>query len=52
MGRLMAMPAAQGLFHRAAIQSGAMDRRGNSRAPDSKLALALLDELGLVIGEG
>ncbi|MCX6903214.1 MAG: carboxylesterase family protein [Verrucomicrobia bacterium] len=44
---LMAMPAAQGLFHRAAVQSGAMERRGNSRAPDSKLALALLEELGL-----
>jgi para-nitrobenzyl esterase len=44
---LMAMPAAQGLFHKAAVQSGAPDRRGNSRVPDSKLALALLEELGL-----
>jgi para-nitrobenzyl esterase len=44
---LMAMPAAQGLFHKAAVQSGAMDRRGNNRVPDSRLALALLEELGL-----
>ena len=44
---LMAMPAAQGLFHKAAVQSGAMDRHGNSTAPNSKLALALLKELGL-----
>jgi para-nitrobenzyl esterase len=44
---LMAMPAAKGLFHKAAVQSGAMDRQGNSGVPDSKLAVALLDELGL-----
>ena len=44
---LMAMPAAKGLFHRAGVQSGAMDRPGNSSVPDSKLAVALLDELGL-----
>jgi para-nitrobenzyl esterase len=44
---LMAMPAAQGLFHRAVIQSGAMDRNGNRRIPDGKVALALLNELGL-----
>ncbi|HTV62321.1 MAG TPA: carboxylesterase family protein [Verrucomicrobiae bacterium] len=44
---LMAMPAAKGLFHKAAVQSGAMDKRGNSRVPDSKLAIALLNELGL-----
>ena len=44
---LMAMPAAKGLFHKAAVQSGAMDRQGNSRVSDSKLAIALLDELGL-----
>jgi para-nitrobenzyl esterase len=44
---LMAMPAAQGLFHKAAVQSGAMERRGNSRVADSKLALALIEDLGL-----
>src|ERR1017187_4068088 len=44
---LMAMPAAKGLFHKAAVQSGAMDRPGNRRVPDSNLAIALLDELGL-----
>jgi para-nitrobenzyl esterase len=44
---LMAMPAVQGIFHKAAVQSGAMDRSGNSRVPDTKLALALLEELGL-----
>src|ERR1017187_7730573 len=44
---LMAMPAAKGLFHKAAVQSGAMGRQGNSSVPDSKLGIALLDELGL-----
>ncbi len=44
---LMAMPAAKGLFHRAGVESGAMDRPGNSSKPDSRLAIALLDELGL-----
>ena len=44
---LMAMPAAKGLFHKASVQSGAMDRSGNSSVPDSNLAVALLDELGL-----
>jgi para-nitrobenzyl esterase len=44
---LMAMPAAKGLFHKAAVQSGALGRQGNSGVPDSKLAIALLDELGL-----
>ncbi len=42
---LMAMPAAQGLFHKAAIQSGSP--RGNSKTPESKMAIALLDELGI-----
>jgi para-nitrobenzyl esterase len=44
---LMAMPAAQGLFHKAAVQSGAEGRKGNSSVPNTKLAVALLDELGL-----
>ena len=43
-GTLMAMPAAKGLFHRAAIQSGSTLRQ---QAPDNaaKLARAFLDEL-------
>lgn len=42
---LMAMPAAQGLFHRAAVQSGAVVRH---RTPDraAKLTEAVLRELG------
>jgi para-nitrobenzyl esterase len=46
VGVLMAMPAAKGLFHRAAIQSGSSLRQ---LTPDSsaKLAVATLAELGL-----
>ena len=42
---LMAMPAAKGLFHKAAVQSGSS--AGPGRAPDSKLAIAILDQLGI-----
>lgn len=46
VGVLMAMPAAKGLFHRAAIQSGSSLRQS---PPDrsAKLAAGLLTELGL-----
>jgi para-nitrobenzyl esterase len=43
---LLAMPAAQGLFHRAAIQSGAW-LRGVPREQATASAKALLDELGI-----
>jgi para-nitrobenzyl esterase len=46
VGVLMAMPAAKGLFHRAAIQSGSSLRQAT---PDrsAKLAAGILQELGL-----
>jgi para-nitrobenzyl esterase len=43
---LLAMPAAQGLFHRAAIQSGSW-LRGVEREGANHTAQALLDELGI-----
>ena len=43
---LMAMPAAKGLFHKAAIQSGSALRQ-NSAEDSGRLAAALLNELGL-----
>ena len=42
---LMAMPAAKGLFHRAAIESGSQLRQSNPEDSE-KLAAALLDVLG------
>ena len=45
---LLAMPAAQGLFHRAAIQSGAW-LRGVPREDATRSAKALLDELGISV---
>ncbi len=44
---LLAMPAAQGLFHRAAVQSGAW-LRGIERDDANRTAKALLDELGII----
>ena len=43
---LLAMPAARGLFHRAAVQSGAW-LRGIEREDANRTAKALLDELGI-----
>ena len=43
---LMAMPAAQGLFHRAIVQSGA-NVRGVSRADATKTAETLMAKLGV-----
>ena len=47
---LLAMPAAQGLFHRAVIQSGAAIRL-STRERATALAEAVLKELGLAKGE-
>jgi para-nitrobenzyl esterase len=46
VGVLMAMPAAKGLFHRAAIQSGSSLRQSSPES-SAKLAAATLSELGL-----
>jgi para-nitrobenzyl esterase len=46
VGVLMAMPAAKGLFHRAAIQSGSSLRQLSPEA-SAKLAAATVAELGL-----
>lgn len=46
VGALMAMPAAQGLFHRAIVESGA-SLRGTARVVASRSAEALLTTLGL-----
>src|SRR5205085_2397971 len=46
VSHLMAMPAAKGLFHRAAVESGATLRSG-SRENSSKLTMALLEELNI-----
>ncbi|HLJ50561.1 MAG TPA: carboxylesterase family protein [Bryobacteraceae bacterium] len=46
VGALMAMPAAKGLFHRAAVQSGSMLRAGVPE-DSTKLASAVLAELDL-----
>jgi para-nitrobenzyl esterase len=46
VGTLMAMPAAQGLFHRAAIESGSSLRQAPPEN-SAKLAAAVLSELGL-----
>jgi para-nitrobenzyl esterase len=43
---LLAMPSAQGLFHKASIQSGGAPTVGRKEAA-SKLAKALLEELGI-----
>ena len=42
----MAMPAAKGLFHRAAVESGASLRSGSAENA-AKLAAAVLEELGI-----
>ncbi len=46
VGTLMAIPAAKGLFHRAAIQSGSMLRAGTPEDSE-QLAMAVLSELDL-----
>jgi para-nitrobenzyl esterase len=43
---LMAMPAAQGLFHRAVVQSGSNLRSGSAENA-ARMAAAVLDELGI-----
>jgi para-nitrobenzyl esterase len=48
---LLAMPSAKGLFHSAAIQSGA-GLRGGTREAANKTAETLLKELGLKPGQG
>ncbi len=47
---VMAMPSAKGLFHRAVIHSGPGLRAGTPEA-SNRLALAVLDELGLSRGQ-
>jgi len=44
---LMAMPAAQGLFHKAIVQSGTLRHLAGSRLQRTRLAQALLEDLGL-----
>ena len=46
VGTLMAMPSAQGLFHRAIVQSGSM-LRALSQEKSRELAEAIVGELGL-----
>lgn len=46
VGTLMVMPAAKGLFHRAAVQSGSLLQMA-SHDDTGRLARAVLDELGL-----
>jgi para-nitrobenzyl esterase len=46
VSHLMAMPAAKGLFHRAAVESGATLRSGDPEAA-AKIAAALLEELSI-----
>jgi para-nitrobenzyl esterase len=46
VGTLMAMPAAKGLFHKAAIMSGSGLRMGEPEA-QARLAAAVLQELGI-----
>jgi para-nitrobenzyl esterase len=46
VGTLMAMPAAQGLFHRAVVQSGSMLRMATPE-DSGRLAHIVLNELGL-----
>jgi para-nitrobenzyl esterase len=48
---LLAMPSAKGLFHRAAIQSGA-GLRGGTREAANRTAEMILKELGLKPGQG
>src|SRR5262245_34919098 len=48
---LLAMPSAKGLFHRAAIQSGA-GLRGGTRDAANRAAETVLRELGLKPGQG
>ena len=48
---LLAMPSAKGLFHRAAIQSGA-GLRGGTRDAANRAAETVLKELGLKPGQG
>src|SRR5215469_1962127 len=43
---LMAMPAAKGLFHRAAVQSGSL-LNASTREDSAKLGAALVQQLGL-----
>ena len=50
IGALMAMPAAQGLFHRAIVQSGSMVL-GSDPDEATAAARALLDRLGLSEGD-
>jgi para-nitrobenzyl esterase len=47
---LMAMPAAQGLFHRAVVQSGSSLRSGDAQAA-ARRAAAVLEELGISKGQ-
>jgi para-nitrobenzyl esterase len=46
VSHLMVMPAAKGLFHRAAVESGATLRTGDPAAA-AKIAAGLLDELNI-----
>jgi para-nitrobenzyl esterase len=46
VGTLMAMPGAQGLFHKAIVQSGSMLRAG-THEKSQRMAAAVLDQLGL-----
>lgn len=51
VSNLLAMPSAQGLFHRAVVQSGAA-LRGATRETASKAAESIWQDLGLKAGQG
>jgi para-nitrobenzyl esterase len=50
VSHLMVMPAAKGLFHRAAVESGATLRTGDPAAA-AKIAAGLLEELNISSGQ-
>jgi para-nitrobenzyl esterase len=51
IGTLMAMPAAQGLFQRAILESGASGLGLPTRADATRIARSVLDELGATVDE-
>ena len=51
IGTLLAMPAARGLFHRAILDSGAPSLGPPTRADATRLALGVVDELGVGASE-
>jgi para-nitrobenzyl esterase len=51
IGTLLAMPAARGLFHRAILDSGAPALSPPTRADATRLATAVLADLGVAVDE-